>query len=92
MSAMTTTEYDASVRTLMMEIEHPLPDWLRSISHMLDLSLLKNRAFILYATASFLNMLGEFCKIVFNYVIVSNSWLTVLRYMFCLYDQLILNI
>lgn len=65
MSAMTTTEYDASVRTLMMEIEHPLPDWLRSISHMLDLSLLKNRAFILYATASFLNMLGFFIPFFF---------------------------
>lgn len=59
MSAMTGSEYDASVRTLMMEYEHPIPEWIRSISHMLDLSLLKDKTFILYASASFLNMLGK---------------------------------
>lgn len=53
-------EYDASVRTLLMEYENQLPEWMQSISNMLDLSLLKNRAFILYASASFLNMLGFF--------------------------------
>lgn len=59
MSAMTASEYEASVKTLITEYEHPMPEWIRSISHMFDLSLLKNRAFILYATASFLNMLGK---------------------------------
>ncbi|CAC5426294.1 unnamed protein product [Mytilus coruscus] len=65
MSAMTASEYDASVRTLMMEYEHPLPEWIRSISHMLDLSLLKDKTFILYASASFLNMLGFFIPFFF---------------------------
>ncbi|XP_071176744.1 monocarboxylate transporter 14-like [Mytilus edulis] len=65
MSAMTGSEYDASVRTLMMEYEHPIPEWIRSISHMLDLSLLKDKTFILYASASFLNMLGFFIPFFF---------------------------
>jgi len=53
-------QYSASVRTIAEEYESTsVPGWAQSLSNMFDLSLLTNKAFMLYAFTSFLNMLGE---------------------------------
>ncbi|XP_033758935.1 monocarboxylate transporter 14-like [Pecten maximus] len=53
-------QYSASVQTIENYEERDIPVWIQSLSTMFDLSLLKEKAFVIYAITSFLNMLGFF--------------------------------
>ena len=65
-------QYSASVRTILDEFddENRVPGWCSYIADMFDLSLMRDKAFVLYAFTSFLSMLGkekldsrDFCRI-----------------------------
>ncbi|XP_069115328.1 monocarboxylate transporter 9-like [Argopecten irradians] len=53
-------QYSASVQTIENYEDRDIPMWIQSLSTMFDLSLLKEKAFVIYAITSFLNMLGFF--------------------------------